>query len=115
GLHTLVREFVLERWPLGDDEQAEVHRRAAAWVAAHDCHDEALDSLLAADDLQGVAATLMAHGQRLLAAGKVEATIRIAARIPAELSDPRIDRLVGEAHEIRGEWDDALRCFERAA
>lgn len=115
GLHTLVREFVRERWPLGDDERIDVHRRAAAWFEANGYYDEALDSLLAVDDLEGVAATLTAHGQQLLAAGKVEATIRIAARLPDELANAQIDRLVGEAHEIRGEWDDALRCFERAA
>lgn len=114
GLHTLVREFVRERWPLDAGELHELHGAAAAWFEREGAYDDALESLLAIGDLAAVARLLADHGQQLLSAGKVEATIRIAGRLPAELRTPQVERLVGEAHEIRGEWDDALRCFERA-
>jgi ATP/maltotriose-dependent transcriptional regulator MalT/DNA-binding SARP family transcriptional activator len=115
ALHALVREFVHERWPLEETELRRLHVQAAAWLLANDCFDEALESLLAAGDLPGAAAVLEAHGPALLAAGKVESTIRIARRLPRRLRNSALERLVGEAHEIRGEWDESLECFERAA
>jgi DNA-binding SARP family transcriptional activator len=115
GLHTLVREFVRERWPLDDNELRKVHRRAAVWFEEHGAYDDALDSLIAIGDLAGVARLLGEKGELMLAAGKVEATIQIVEQLPLELRTARVERLVGEAHEIRGEWDEALRCFERVA
>ncbi|MEP6813735.1 MAG: tetratricopeptide repeat protein, partial [Actinomycetota bacterium] len=115
GLHTLVREFVRERWPLDASKQKEIHVRAAAWFQQHGCFDEALDSLLAIGNTAGIAAVLEAHGPALLSAGKVESTIRMAGQLPRRLRSTSIEQLVGEAHEIRGEWDEALECFARAA
>jgi ATP/maltotriose-dependent transcriptional regulator MalT/DNA-binding SARP family transcriptional activator len=115
ALHGLVREFLRERWPLDEEERRELHARAAAYFLERGRFDEALESQLAAGDLDAVAATLAVHGQKLLASGKVEATIRIAGRLPPSLRTSEIEQLVGEAHEIRGEWDEALACFERAA
>jgi len=115
GLHTLVREFVLGRWPLNEKEREEVHSRAAAWFQAHGYFDEALESLLAVGDTARIAEVLEAQGSALLASGKVEATIRVARRLPRRLRSAAIEQLLGEAHEIRGEWDEALECFERAA
>jgi ATP/maltotriose-dependent transcriptional regulator MalT/DNA-binding SARP family transcriptional activator len=115
ALHALVREFVHERWPLDETDLGGLHAQAAAWFLAHDCFDEALKSLLAAGDLAGAAAVLETHGPALLAAGEVESTIRIARRLPRRLRSSAVERLVGEAHEIRGEWDESLKCFERAA
>jgi DNA-binding SARP family transcriptional activator len=115
GLHTLVREFVRERWPLDESELRDVHVRAAAWFHAHGCFDEALESLVALGDTTAVAEVLEAHGSALLAAGKVESTIRICRRLGPTLRSPSIEQLEGEAHEIRGDWDEALECFRRAA
>jgi DNA-binding SARP family transcriptional activator len=115
GLHGLVREFVRDRWPLDESEQAAVHRRAASWFCAHDAFDDALKSLVEIGDLPAIADVLEAHGPELLAGGNVESTIRTAGLLPRGLRTGAIERLVGEAHEIRGEWDEALECFERAA
>ncbi len=115
GLHALIRDFVHDRWPLAENELAEVHRRAAEWFQARGCFDDALESLLALGDSTGIAPALEAHGPGLLAAGRVELIIRAAQRLPRGRRNQSIEQLVGEAHEIRGEWDEALTCFERAA
>jgi len=115
GLHALVREFVRERWPLSEKEQEEVHTRAAAWFQTHGCFDEAIESLLTIGETAAIAAVLETHGPALLIAGKVETTIRAARQLPPRQRKASIEQLVGEAHEIRGEWDEALACFARAA
>lgn len=115
GLHALVREFVRERWPLDEKERRDVHQRAAGWFQMNGRFDEALESMLAAGDTGAAVALLETHGSLLLAAGRTEATIGIAGRLPRERRTAAIEQLVGEAHEIRGEWDEALECFQRAA
>jgi ATP/maltotriose-dependent transcriptional regulator MalT/DNA-binding SARP family transcriptional activator len=115
GLHTLIREFVRERWPLSERERKEVHSRAAAWFLAHGCFADALESLVAIGDAAQIAEVLEAQGGTLLAAGRVEATIRVARTLPPRLRSRSIHQLLGEAHEIRGEWDEALESFKRAA
>lgn len=114
-LHALVRDFVRARWPLSGEEARSLHERAAGWFVAHRRDEEALDALLTAGDVEGAADLLARNGGRLLASGKVEATIRIAGRLPPSHRSAAIEQLVGEAHEVRGEWDEALECFERAA
>jgi ATP/maltotriose-dependent transcriptional regulator MalT/DNA-binding SARP family transcriptional activator len=115
GLHTLVREFAQERWPLNPRERREVHRRAAAWFQANGCFEEALDSLAAIADTARIAEILEGQGAALLAAGKVQTTIRIARTLPPKLRSATVNQLLGEAHEIRGEWDEALEYFKCAA
>lgn len=115
GLHALVRDFVRERWPLPDAEREEVHGQGAAWFVEHGCIDEALESLFAIGNTEGIAVLLDRHGSELLAAGKVETTLRMAQLLPHSLRSASIEQLAGEAHEIRGDWDEALDCFERAA
>lgn len=115
GLHSLIRGFVRERWPLSDAELADVHARAAAWFQAHGYFDHALKSLIAIADADGIASLLEAHGSTLLTGGRVEAILRAGECLVGRHRGGLIERLLGEAHEIRGEWDEALACFERAA
>jgi ATP/maltotriose-dependent transcriptional regulator MalT/DNA-binding SARP family transcriptional activator len=114
-LHSLVQEFVHEQWPLAKGEERELHARAADWFEIQGFYEEALESLLAAGNETRAADMLEAHGPALVASGKVESAIRIAGRLPRKLRGRAIDQLVGEAHEVRGEWDEALTCFQRAA
>jgi ATP/maltotriose-dependent transcriptional regulator MalT/DNA-binding SARP family transcriptional activator len=115
GLHTLVAEFVRERWPLNERERRDAYRRAAAWFRENGRYDEALESWAAIGDAAQIAAVLESQGAALLAAGRVEATIRLVRSLPPHLRSAPIEQLLGEAHEIRGEWDEALECFKRAA
>lgn len=114
GMHALVRTFVIEHWPLDTNELRELHGAAAVWFERQAAYDEALDSLVAIDDRAGIARVLSEHGQKLLAAGKVDSIIRTVECVPQEMRTRQIEQLLGEAREIRGDWDEALRCFERA-
>ena len=62
-----------------------------------------------------IARLLVTHGSALLAQGSVDAVLQAIEPLAPELRGPGIEQLAGEAFQIRGNWDEALRCFERAA
>lgn len=115
GVHALIRKFVRERWPLDQSELHELHARAAEWFQARGCFDDALQSLIAIGEPAGITSLLETQGSSLLAAGRVDLIVRCGELLPRQRRDESIEQLIGEAHEIRGEWDEALTCFERAA
>ncbi len=115
GLHALIRGFVRERWPLSEAELADVHARAAAWFRAQGYFDNSLESLITIGDADEIASLLEAHGTELLAGGRVEVILRAGECLVGRHRGELIEKLLGEAHEIRGEWDEALACFGRAA
>ena len=41
--------------------------------------------------------------------------LNAVALLPVEQRDAAIEQLAGEAFQVRGDWDEALRCFDRAA
>ena len=110
-----VREFALARLGSGGQEARDVQLRAGQWLEEHADPENALRCFAAAGDRAEIARLLAAHGQSLLARGAVDAVLEAVALLPVELRDAAIDQLAGEASQIRGDWDEALRCFERAA
>jgi ATP/maltotriose-dependent transcriptional regulator MalT/DNA-binding SARP family transcriptional activator len=110
-----VRTYALAHLALGDGARRQVHRRAARWLAEHGHLEEALRSLCSIEDHQRVVRLLRDHGPTLLARGSVEALTAAVGLLPPELRDERIERLLGEALQLQGDWDGALRSFERAA
>src|SRR3954447_21025818 len=114
SLHALLREFVLESWPLGRSEERDVRRRAAAWFSERDRHAEALEQLAAAGEHVELARLLSVHGAQLLAPGCARTILDAAAALPAELRDARIEQLAGEAHAVLGRPEAALDCFRHA-
>ena len=114
-LGTPVRDYALTCLVPDEPGAAEIRRRAAAWFLGHDDPQEALRCLTAADDLDGIVELLSAHGQSLLARGSVDAVVRAVERIDPARRSPAIEEVAGEAYQIRGAWDEALRCFDRAA
>lgn len=110
-----VREYALTRLVPDDPGATEIRRRAAAWFLEHDDPHEALRCLTAAGDLDGVVELLSKHGQSLLARGSVDAVVRAVERIDPARRSSAIEEVAGEAYQIRGAWDEALRCFDRAA
>jgi len=118
GWYTLgaaVREYALTRRPLPESEIATIRREAAAWFRANGEPADALRCLVAADELDAVADLLRTDGAAMLARGAVDAVIDAVGRLdPADRSaDDEV--LAGEAHRLRGDWEAALRCLERAA
>jgi len=94
--------------------------RAAAHVtAATDCIErgaaaDALRHLLAAGDHAACAALLVSHGDDLVERGQLDAVLQ-AAQLPAEfLDDPRVQRVLGLARQVQGQWTQALAHFQRA-
>ncbi len=111
----LTRDVALVSLTLAPAERDDLHRRAAAWYAANGEAALALGSLRAIDDDPAIAALLLEHGAALLREGAVEAVVAAGDALPAEHRDAGVERLLGEAHQLRGDWDEALRCLGRAA
>jgi ATP/maltotriose-dependent transcriptional regulator MalT len=109
-----VRDYALAQLPLREAERRRVHRVAARWLEEQGRIEEALRSRAAIGDDAGTARLLVRRGQTLLGRGAVDA-VAAAERLPAELRDERIEQLAGEALQVKGDWDGALRRFERAA
>jgi ATP/maltotriose-dependent transcriptional regulator MalT/DNA-binding SARP family transcriptional activator len=115
ALTELSREFALQHLGLSAEELASVRGRAAAWLEHNGHQEEALCALAAAGDCAGIARLLAEHGEALISAGAVEAVARAVDRLPPELRDACVERVAGQALQIRGDWEGALACFERAA
>ena len=111
----LMRDVALASLPLADDELRELHARAAGWYAAHGEPALALRSWRAIGDDAATARLLAEQGAALLREGSVEAVVEAGDAMPPAHRDPALDRLLGEAHQLRGDWDEALACLGRAA
>lgn len=117
GWYTLgapVREFALARLAPSAADMREVRIAAARWFESRHEPEEALRSLSSVEAPE-TARLLEAYGGTLLFQGAVDAVLDAAGRLPPELRTSAVEQLVGEAHQVRGDWDEALRCFERAA
>jgi DNA-binding SARP family transcriptional activator len=111
----LMRDVALASLPLADDELRALHARAADWYAAHGEPALALRSWRAIGDDAATGRLLAAQGAALLRDGAVEAVVEAGDAMPAADRDPALDRLLGEAHQLRGDWEEALACLESAA
>jgi DNA-binding SARP family transcriptional activator len=47
--------------------------------------------------------------------GATSQVVEAASNLPVEIRDARIERACGEALLVRGEWREAMACFQRAA
>jgi DNA-binding SARP family transcriptional activator len=101
--------------PAGDGDERGVRLKAARWFEAHGEPGEALRCLAAAGELRELARLLTAEGPTLLASGSVDIVLDALALLPQALRSPALEQLAGEAFQVRGDWDEALRCFDRAA
>jgi ATP/maltotriose-dependent transcriptional regulator MalT/DNA-binding SARP family transcriptional activator len=114
ALSSPVRQFALARG-LRDGDARSVLVGAARWFEAHGEPEEALRCFSSAGVYDEVARALALSGPRLLASGSVDTVLDAVALLPAALRSPEIEQLAGEAFQVRGDWDEALRCFDRAA
>lgn len=113
ALGSLVREFALDSLALPPDEARRVHSVAADWLAAAGHLGDALNSVAVLGG-EPAAEFLVARGPALLAGGAADRVVTVAAALPPALRTPAVDRLEGEARQVRGDWSGALACFERA-
>ena len=115
ALGSPVREFALSHKRASATEAERVQTEAARWFEEHDEPEEALRCLTAARASEEIARLLSSVGQPLLARGSVDVVLDAVACLPPDLRSPSVEQLAGEAFQVRGDWDEALRCFERAA
>ena len=95
-------------------ERSALHVRAATECLGRGARAEALRHLLAAGDHAGCASILIDHGPTMVASGHLEVVLE-AAGLPEEyLDDPRIQRVLGHAQQVRGHLAQALDHFRRA-
>jgi DNA-binding SARP family transcriptional activator/ATP/maltotriose-dependent transcriptional regulator MalT len=113
ALTDLVRTFALEHLAVPDPSA--MYAAAADWFLDRGFREEAVRALVASGDPIPLAAALRTNGPALLASGAVGTVAEAAAAIPEPLRDAAIDQLDGQARQIRGDWEGALRLFDRAA
>jgi len=111
----LTRDVALGSLAIADAELRGLHETAARWYAANGEPALALRSLRATGDDAAIAALLAEHGWSLLGDGAVEAVVEAGDALADAHRDAALERLLGEAHQLRGDWEEALRCFGRAA
>ena len=114
ALTGLAREFALQHIEFSEGERTEINRRAALWFEKNGHLGEALACLEAGSDAEGIANLLRERGANAVSSGIIEGVIKASALLTPESRDARIDQVVGEALLIRGDWTDALECFQRA-
>ncbi len=114
-LNDLVREYALEHLSPGEEEAHRLLAEAADWLESHGYVLDALRALLTAEDEKGLASLLEAYGEELIAAGQVDDVIRATDALPGDARSSVVELLIGQARQVRGDWDGALQCFDRAA
>jgi ATP/maltotriose-dependent transcriptional regulator MalT/DNA-binding SARP family transcriptional activator len=113
SLHALLRDFVLDSWPLDRAEEHEVRRRTAAWFSRRGRHVDALPHLAATGEFAELARVLSRHGAELLGRGCARSILEAAGSLPINLRDTQVEQVVGEAYAVVGELEAALDCFRR--
>jgi ATP/maltotriose-dependent transcriptional regulator MalT/DNA-binding SARP family transcriptional activator len=114
-LHPLVRRFLTAQAPLPEAEAVRLHGTAAGWLLEHGQPAAALRSLAATGAHERVAASLARIGDQLVASGQADVVIRAIRALPPAHQDTTLDLLSGNAHLVRGDWDEALASYRRAA
>jgi ATP/maltotriose-dependent transcriptional regulator MalT/DNA-binding SARP family transcriptional activator len=110
--------------PLQHFFEHELAPSASEWKALHaaaakECIErktptEALRHLLAADDHEEFISILADHGSAMVERGDLAAVLQAIALPAKYLDNPQIQRVLGQAQQVRGQWTDALQHFQRA-
>jgi DNA-binding SARP family transcriptional activator len=111
----LAAEFVRARHPLDAAEADQTRRDAAGWLEREGHLDAALRLAADAGEASDVVRLLGEHGEGLVAAGRGGAVIEADGSLPASERTPAVDRVVGRALQIRGDWEAALERLAEAA
>ncbi len=109
-----LRDFFEHEEAPSISERTALHSMAAKESIGRGAPVEALRHLLAAGDYAACASLLVDHGAAMVEGGELDAVLEVVA-LPAEyLDDPRIQRVLGQAQQVRGQWAQALGHFQRA-
>ncbi len=114
-LHALIREFARERLAPTGEELHELHRRAASWFESQGRLEDALRSHVESGDAAELARFLSERGNTLLMRGATDALVQAGGALPPTLRDAGLEAVLGEAHSLKGDWEEALACYERSS
>ncbi len=109
-----LRDF-FEHEAVPASERTALHVTAAKDYLERGAHAQALRHLLAAHDHAACVSLLVDHGSAMVERGQLDAVLE-TANLPAEyLDDPRVQLVLGQAEQVRGQWTQALQHFQRAS
>jgi len=109
-----LRDYFDHHSVLTAGDRAALHLSAAQECLAQQAWPAALTHLRAAGRHADCAALLVEHGEALVDSGQVDAVLQ-ACDLPGDyLDDPAIQRVLGHAQQVRGQWAAARECFLRA-
>ncbi|MDQ4102844.1 MAG: tetratricopeptide repeat protein, partial [Actinomycetota bacterium] len=109
-----LRDYFEHETASSSSDRKALHMTAANEYIERGAPADALRHLLAAGEYAECAALLVDHGDAIVESGQPDAVLE-ATQLPAEyLDDPRIQRVLGQAQQVRGQWAQALRYFHRA-
>ena len=115
ALHRLVRDFATRAWPLEEKEAKRLRILAAAWFEGQESLDAAVEQLVLAGELDRIVVLLRERGDELLGQAGPDGVLRLEEVLRGRQLGETVERLLGEAHMLRGESMLALQWFERAA
>ena len=102
-------------WPCRPTRSGPSRPARPTWFESEGLLEAALDARLLADDPTALAAFLSDHAPALVLGGATRKVIDATARVPVAERTARLERAVGEAHLVRGDWREAYAAFDRAA
>lgn len=109
-----LRDYFEHGAALSYTERTALHATAADECIERGAPADALRHLLTAGDYAACASLLIDHGDAMVRRGEPEAVLE-ASQLPTEyLGDPRVARILGQAHQVRGERAQALARFQCA-
>lgn len=114
-LHTIASDAVARHGRVPDEDAAALRIAAAQWLMDNNLPYQALRALVGAGSQLDIVALFAHSGQHLLNHGHADDVITAVATLPPHLRETHVERLAGEAHQLRGEWDSALACYRNAA
>lgn len=114
GLMPLVRDLLRSDPEPRRAVDRAILRRASTWHLRRAADSEALACLAGGRDPR-LGAFLVGHGADLLAGGEVDGVLAAIELLPEARRTAEIHQLEGEARQVRGDWDGALRCYRRVA
>jgi ATP/maltotriose-dependent transcriptional regulator MalT/DNA-binding SARP family transcriptional activator len=113
-LHSLVRDFALESWPLREEDRREVHLRAAEWLDARGEISESLRYLALSGDREAIGRALLTRGGDLLRRGGARDIVQLAELVQGDSDAEELHILVGDAYSVLSDRSRALEWYRRA-
>jgi ATP/maltotriose-dependent transcriptional regulator MalT/DNA-binding SARP family transcriptional activator len=109
-----LRDYFEHEATASTSERKALHATAATECIMRGEPADALRHLLAAGDYAACAALRADQGAAIVESGQSSAVLQ-ATELPAEYrDDPRIQRVLGQVQQVRGQWTQALEYFHRA-